>query len=117
MVVQHIGQSNLQMKSKSKTKNAFHNNTNNTENTITQASKEMGKIFGTIIKRKSPLNSEKKKQRKVSVKKRKLRNAANGLVVKKCRNAKPVRYLDDGLPVYRLEDIDLGKYICIVLDQ
>ncbi|KAJ1611481.1 putative kinesin heavy chain [Cryptosporidium canis] len=103
------------MKSKRKTKNAFHNSTNNTENTITQASKEIDKIFGTIIKRKSPLNSEKKRQRKESIKKRKLRDAENGLVVKKYSNAKPVRHLDDGLPVYRLEDIDLAEVVRLIV--
>lgn len=82
---------------------------------VAQATGEINKIFDTIKNKKAILkvNSVIQKQKSRLNKRKKKDNVIKENYNKesdlKSNNIKPVRYLSDGLPVYRLEDINLGK--------
>lgn len=102
------------MKSQKKIKGTLSNNANNNRDVVTQATGEINKIFDAIAKKKAASNIHSIKKGDKSKISKKKRNKAfgevtdKGLIVKN-NNVKPLRYLNDGLPVYRLEDINVGK--------
>lgn len=101
------------MKSRRKTKSTPSNNVGDNRDIITQATGEINRIFGAIVKKKitNSISSGKKGQKSKVGKKRKkvFEEVTDKALIMKNNNVKPIRYLNDGLPVYRLEDINLGK--------
>ncbi|PPS97854.1 Uncharacterized protein GY17_00000193 [Cryptosporidium hominis] len=75
----------------------------------------MNKIFETILNKKSTFkdNSRAQKEKNKLAKRTKkdsvIRDNTNKSLDINYGYIKPIRYLNDGLPVYRLEDINLGK--------
>ncbi|OII73082.1 uncharacterized protein cubi_02313 [Cryptosporidium ubiquitum] len=102
------------MKSQRK-KNIHSSDGSYNKDVMAQATGEINKIFDTIVKKKTVIkvNSEIQKQKSKLNKRTKkdsvIRSNSNKKLDLRSSNIKPVRYLDDGLPVYRLEDINLGK--------
>ncbi|KAK9172014.1 Eukaryotic protein of unknown function (DUF1764) family protein [Cryptosporidium meleagridis] len=97
-----------------KKKNLRSSNGDHKKNVVAKATGEINKIFETILNKKagSKANSSARKQKNKLAKRIKkdnvIRNNTNKSLDINYGYVKPIRYLNDGLPVYRLEDINLG---------
>ncbi|KAH8584241.1 uncharacterized protein ELE39_002335 [Cryptosporidium sp. chipmunk genotype I] len=96
-------------------KNLHPSGGSHNKNMVTEAAGEINKIFETIVGKKAALkvnSGARKLKNKLNKRTKKngvIRENSNKSLDIKNGHIKPVRYLSDGLPVYRLEDINLGK--------